>query len=79
VVEISLLGSERARVGNRPGYSTRFRSLRSLRGARRGAPRRQPPNVIRNDATRVSGLVSGVGDGRGSAYGTSGLSRNARK
>jgi len=30
VVEISLLGSERARVGNRPGYSTRLRSQISL-------------------------------------------------
>ena len=26
MVEISLLGSERARTGNRPGYSTRYKS-----------------------------------------------------
>jgi putative transposase len=26
MVEISLLGSERARTGNRPGYSTQFKS-----------------------------------------------------
>jgi len=43
------------------------------------SPVRKPLNVIRNDATRVSGLVSRPGDGRGRAYGTSRLSRNARK